>query len=169
MNSAKQNLSRYLATEKLLNNFFDSFNFCYEKCVKIEIEKNQGEPVAACCQNKYYKLYDLDHPAFELLKLERESLYGRPEDHSFKNPVSPCDYHNPYKGCVVKTHKSPICLSFMCRESIDELRDKYKIFEYDYLGVNYALEWILTGDFSEKDFIEFTQSIIDMQRKITGK
>ncbi len=108
----------------------------------------------------------MEHPVFEVLKAEREKLYGRPEDHSFKNPVSPCEYHNPKTGCVISTHKSPICLAFMCRESIDELRQKYNIFEYDYLGVNYALEWILTGDFSEKDYLEFTKSIINMKEKI---
>ena len=167
MNSAKENLSRYIITEKLLNNFFERFNFCYEKCIKIEIKKNYGQPVSACCKKKYYKLYDLEHPAFELLRIERETLYGRPIDHNFENPVSPCEYHNPQQGCIIKTHKSPVCLAFMCRESIEELRERYNIFEYDYLGVNYALEWILTGDFPEKDYLEFEKSIISMTQRIS--
>ncbi len=168
MDIINQNLSRYLLTEKLLNDFFARFNFCYAKCIKIELEKNNGQPVSACCKQKYYKKYDLEHPAFDLLKTEREKLYGCPEDHNFTNPVSPCEYHNPRTGCIISTHKSPICLAFMCRESIDELRQKYNIFGYDYLGVNYALEWILTGDFPEKDYLDFTKSIIDMKEKILG-
>jgi len=54
----------------------------------------------------------------------------------------------------------------MCRESIDFLRETYGIFAYDYLGVNYALEWILSGNFSEKQYLEFKDSIRDMITKV---
>lgn len=165
-NIVEQNLARYLFTEQILNDFFSEFNYCFEKCIKIEIKNNNGKPVAACCKDKYYKKYDIDHPAFKLLQKKREAFYGTPDDHKFKNPVSPCEYHNPLKGCVLTTHKSPICLAFMCRESIEILRRDYNIFEYDYLGVNYALEWILTGDFAKKDYIEFTESIIRIKGKM---
>lgn len=169
MNDAQKNFSRYLSIETLLNRLFSNFNYCFEECIKIEIEKNNGNPVSACCKDKYYKKYDIDHPAFDLLNTEREKLYGAPSDHHFENPVSPCEYHNPISGCVLTTHKSPICLSFMCQESITCLREKYEIFEYDYLGVNYALEWILTGDFPEKDYLDFEKSIIDMTEEIVKK
>lgn len=166
MDTSHYNFSQYLSIEKLLNELFASFNYCFEKCIKIELVKNNGNPISACCKDKYYKKYDIEHPAFDLLKNEREKLYGAPDKHSFENPVSPCEYHNPVTGCVLTTHKSPICLAFMCQESIEFLRKNYNIYEYDYLGVNYALEWILTGDFSEKDFTEFRQSIISMTDKI---
>ncbi len=165
-NKAEQNLSRYLHIEKILNTFFIHFDFCIDKCIRIEIANNGGDPVSACCKNKYYKKYDLEYPAFELLKSEREKLYGKPDDHCFKNPVSPCEYHNPISGCLLKTHKSPICLAFMCRESIEELRNRYNIYTYDYLGMNYALEWILTGDFSDKDYYDLEQSILNMTESI---
>lgn len=167
MTKMEHNLARYLELEGLLNEFFGAFDFCLGQCIKPEMEKNGNQPVSACCKNKYYKLYDLDYPAFDRLKEERELRFGKPEDYHWDHPVSPCEYHNPLTGCILKTHKSPICLAFMCRESIDFLRETYGIFAYDYLGVNYALEWILSGDFSEHQFQEFKDSIKDMIKKVS--
>jgi hypothetical protein len=163
--TAVKNLERYLEMETLLNGFFESFGYCYNQCIRVEIEKNDGKPIAACCKNRYHCLYDLDDPAFGLLRIEREKRYGKPEDQENPAPVSPCEYHGP-SGCRLSTHKSPICLAFMCRESIDVLREKYGIFGYDYLGVNYALEWILTGIFSDKDYTDFSEGIVAMTEKI---
>lgn len=163
--SAEKNLARYLETETLLNIFFSTFNYCIDQCIRVEIEKNSGRPVAACCKNRYHCIYDLEHPAFNLLRSEREKRYGKPQDQANLNPVSLCEYHSPF-GCRLTTHKSPICLSFMCRESIDFIRDKYGIFTYDYLGVHYAMEWILTGCFSDSDYKEFRGSIVKMIQKI---
>lgn len=163
--SIKKNLKRYLETEILLNDFFNAFNFCVNKCIALEIEKNQGRPVSACCKDRYHCISDLDYPAFDLLRSEREIRYGKPEDQVNPNPVSPCEYHGP-QGCRLKTHKSPICLSFMCKKSIDFLRKTYTIYTYDYLGVYYALEWILTGDFSDKNYREFNESIEAMIQRI---
>lgn len=160
---ARENLDKFLTIEKILNEFYTYFDFCLEKCVKPAIEKNNGNEVAVCCRDKYYKIYDLPHPSFDLLRSEREELYGKPSDIKNTSLVSPCEYHGE-KGCVLPTHKSPICISFMCRKSIDELRDRYGIYQYDYLGFNYALEWILTGDMSHKDYLEFKESCLDMIR-----
>ncbi len=165
MNVAEKRVLRYLETEKMLNDFFDAFGYCFDRCIRVEIEKNGGMPVSACCKNRYHCLYDLDDPAFGILRSERETLYGKPEDQVNPNPVSPCEYHGS-SGCRLATHKSPICLAFMCRESIDALRENYGIFSYDYLGMNYALEWILTGDFSEKDYTDFKENIIRMTERI---
>ena len=169
MSDIRKNLNRYLEMETLLNELFDVFDYCFEQCVKIELEKSGGKPVSACCKNKYYKLYDIDHPSFDLLKEEREKRFGTPHDYTWDDPVSPCEYHNPKTGCVLATCKSPICLAFMCRESIDCLRETYNIFGYDYLGMNYALEWILTGDFSNDQYDELKNSIRDMISTIETK
>ncbi len=162
MDVIHRNLCRYLEVEAFLNEFFRSFDYCFEQCIKKELEQNGGNPVAACCRNKYYRLYDLDHPAFDLLRKEREQRYGQPGDYLWPSPVSPCEYHNPSEGCVLTTHKSPICLAFMCRESIDFLRENYDIYSYDYLGMHYALEWTLTGDFSDRQYRELKDSINGM-------
>lgn len=166
MDDTHENVARYLEMEGLLNELFKVFDYCFDQCVKLELEKNGGKPVSACCKNKYYMLYDIDHPAFDLLRKEREKRFGKPEDYSWASPVSPCEYHNPVRGCILDTHKSPICLAFMCRESIDCLRNTYNLYGYDYLGINYALEWILTGDFPTSQFEDLKKSIFDMTTTI---
>jgi len=163
--SIEHNLQRYLETETLLNDFFNAFDYCTKKCINVEIENNGGRPVSGCCKDRYYCISDLDHPTFSLLIREREIRYGTPEHQATPDPVSPCEYHSP-RGCRLTTHKSPICLSFMCRKSIDTLRKTYSIYTYDYLGMYYALEWILTGDFSDESYRQFTKSIIDMTRQV---
>lgn len=169
MNDIQKNLTRYLEMEGVLNRFFWAFNYCFEHCIKKALEKSGGKPVAACCQNKYYRLYDLDHPAFDLLRAEREKRFGAPGDYTWPDPVSPCEYHNPAGGCVLTTHKSPVCLAFMCRESIEVLRERFGIYAYDYLGMHYALEWTLTGDFSDNRYRELRKSIQSMIATIETK
>ena len=166
MDDIENNLKRYLAAEQRLNEFFESLNYCLPSCIAVEKRKNGDRPVAACCQNKYYSICDLAHPAFERLRQEREKRFGTPEEHRWLDPVSPCPYHNPRKGCLLATHKSPICLAFLCREGIDHLRGCYGIYTYDYLGFYYALEWILTGDLPEKDYEDFMASIAAMAARV---
>lgn len=160
MNDTENNLARYLELERLLNIFFSAFNFCYERCVLPERMQNGDLPVAACCRDKYYEVYDLEHPAYDRLREERETLYGKPGDHVWKKPVSPCEYHDPQNGCILKSHKSPICLAFLCRKAIDRLRAEFGIRFYDYLGVNYALEWILTGILPEGEYLDLKNDIL---------
>ncbi|MFO7963653.1 MAG: hypothetical protein R6U50_07020 [Desulfobacterales bacterium] len=154
-----ENVKRYLEAEGLLSSFFSRFNYCIPYC--IAPPGRARIPTPACCRKPYYKEYDTDHPAFELLRHQREKRYGRPEDFFYTKRISPCEYHTLH-GCRLKTHKSPVCLSFMCRESISFLRESYRIFGYDYLGVYYALEWILTGTFTEEQFTAFKNTCIHM-------
>ncbi|MCG8472958.1 MAG: hypothetical protein MI742_14050 [Desulfobacterales bacterium] len=161
MEKARENLNHYLEMEEILNRFFTLFDYCLKDCVLPELHRNGNQPFAACCKNRYYKIYDLDEPAFHLLRQEREALYGTPEEVKDSSLVSPCEYHTN-TGCLLPTHKSPICLAFMCRKSIDALRETYGIYTYDYLGFNYALEWILTGDMTETQYHEFKESCLEM-------
>ena len=160
MNAVESNLARYLKLERLLNNFFSAFDFCGVSCITPKRMQNGGLPVAVCCGDKYYVLFDLDHAAFERLRREREGLYGRPGEHVWMNPVSPCEYHDPENGCILKSHKSPTCLAFLCRNAIDRLRTEFGIYFYDYLGVNYALEWLLTGMLSEREYRALEKEIV---------
>jgi hypothetical protein len=166
MNQIERTLKRYLETETLLNEFFASFDYCLKECVGPAITENGNQPVAACCKNRYHVVCDLDHPVYDRLRQEREKRFGKPEEHSWENPVSPCEYHNPQRGCILFTHKSPICLAFLCRKGIDRLRERFGIYTYDYLGFYYALEWLLTGDLPESQFQDFTRSIHDMINKL---
>jgi len=159
MNAIESNLTRYLEIERLLNDFFSAFNFCYDRCIMPKRLQSAGLPVAVCCGDKYYVLFDLDHAAYERLRRQRERLYGKPIEYAWMNPVSPCEYHDPENGCILKSHKSPTCLAFLCRKAIDRLRTEFDIYFYDYLGVNYALEWILTGVLSEREHLELEKDI----------
>lgn len=166
MHDTELNLARYLETERLLNAFFTAFDYCLPRCVALERRRNGGRAVAACCTRGYYCCNDLDHPAFARLRAEREARYGKPQAHRWENPVSPCPYHNPEQGCSLATHKSPTCLSYLCPSGIDCLRGEFGIYEYDYLGVYHALEWILTGALPSRQRIEFNQSIVAMTVRV---
>lgn len=166
MAAIEKNLRRYLEMEGVLNDFFSSLDFCLPRCIKHTIQKQGNHPVAACCKGRYHSICDLEHPSFVRLRQEREKRFGKPQDHTWTNPVSPCEYHNPLQGCLLTTHKSPICIAFFCRKGIDFLRSRYGIYTYDYLGVYYALEWILTGGLSEKEYLELRGSILDGTAKI---
>lgn len=157
------NVKRYLEIEGILNSFFLGLDYCLPHCIRQHVCGNAPSP--GCCCGKYYKKYDLDHPAFELLRTQREKRYGGPWDFEYVKRISPCEYHT-LNGCVLKTHKSPVCLSFMCRESIDFLRKRHGIRNYDYLGFYYALEWILTGVFSDAEFEAFKADCICMTEAI---
>ena len=152
-------LKRYLDIESILNEFFENADYCLKYCILPSIDK-MG-PTPGCCKDRYYQKYDLDYPAFDLLKSEREVLYGTPDSTRWLKRISPCEYHT-LSGCILKTHKSPICLSFFCRDGIDFLRNQYAIYTYDYLGMNYALEWILTGDLSGQPYEDFKGSCLRM-------
>lgn len=166
MDVIANNLNRYLAAERKLNNFFAALDYCLPCCIAVEKCKIGGRPVAACCQNKYHSICDLPHPAFERLRQEREKRFGRPETYVWHDPVSPCQYHDPHQGCVLETHKSPICLAFFCRPGIDHLRSRYGIYTYDYLGFYYALEWILTDDLPARDYQAFLADIEAMTARL---
>lgn len=163
MNRHEVNLEKYLEIESVLNELFRRADYCLKYCILTSADSMEPNP--GCCKGRYYNKYDLDHPSFDLLKIRRESLYGPPEKTKWVKRISPCEYHT-LSGCRLKTHKSPVCLSFFCREGIDFLREHYHIFTYDYLGIHYALEWILTGDLSCSAYEEFKLNCIDAVQKL---
>jgi hypothetical protein len=166
MSALADNLARYLEAERLLNGFFAAFHYCVPACIAPRRQSNRERRVAACCTRRYYACDEVDHPAFALLRREREARYGRPQDHACADAVSVCEYHHAYRGCLLSTHKSPTCLSFLCPPAIECLRREFGIYAYDYLGVYHALEWILTGDMSHAQSAEFTKGIREMTRKV---
>lgn len=156
-------VNRYLELEKILNEFCSYFDYCLPYCIEKELKTSNI--AVGCCKNKYYKKYDQDIPSYELLKKKREEIYGPPQKYEHIKTLSPCEYHTP-NGCVLTTHKSPICNAFFCPEAIEFLRDKYNIFNYDYIGFYYALDWTLDSTFNETQYNEFKNEIIEMTKKI---
>ena len=160
-----ENLARYLEIETILNRMFHDFGYCLAQCIE---KKDNGHAIhCGCCKDTYYKKFDQPHPVFDLLKKEREILYGRPEAGRYVKRISPCEYHT-LNGCLLLTHKSPVCLGFLCRESIEVLRSCYGIMEYDYLGISHALEWILTNDLSGRSYHDFRDSCLNMAEKVSA-
>jgi hypothetical protein len=168
MNAIDHHLTRYLEIERLFDAFFASLNFCLTRCILPQRQRKRGGPVAACCQDRYYIWFDLNHAAFDRLREERERLYGKPIDHIRLGSVSPCEYHDPQNGCILKSHKSPTCLGFLCRRAIDHLRNEFDIYFYDYLGISYALEWILTGDLPDAEYYDLQNKIRDATARINN-
>jgi hypothetical protein len=158
-----ENLKTYLKIEQILNGMFRDFNYCLSRC--IQKPGQEGEIHCGCCTRPYHEIYDLDHPAFDLLRRQREALYGNPQSRADIKRISACEYHT-LRGCCLKTHKSPVCLGFLCRESIDALRNAYGLWEYDYLGITHALEWILTGDLSGSALEDFTRMCLNMAQTV---
>jgi hypothetical protein len=162
MHGMQRNLERYLAAERALNAFFSAFGYCLAHCV-ASAGGGGEEGAVGCCSLRHYRIHDLDHPAFERLRSERERCFGRPEEQPYPGRGrSPCEYHDPAAGCRLTTHKSPVCLAFLCPAAIQALRSQGGIFAYDYLGVYNALEWILTGDLPDGQYRRFREEIRQM-------
>jgi hypothetical protein len=169
MSHNDHNLHRYLETEGLLNAFFSAFGYCRSRCIPSEPAEGGARSLAGCCTRRHFLIHDLEHPSFGRLRRERERRYGRPEDHRRSAPASPCEYHDSATGCRLATHKSPVCLAFLCPEAIAALRGEFSLFTYDYLGVYYALEWILTGDLPELHYRQFRKGILEMTAAVQRK
>jgi hypothetical protein len=59
-------------------------------------------------------------------------------------------------------------LGFLCRRAIDHLRNEFDIYFYDYLGISYALEWILTGDLPDAEYYDLQNKIRDATARINN-
>ena len=88
MNAFRENLKTYLEIEKILNEFFNEFNYCIINCVPKEPETALRSARRGCCSDKYYKLHNIEHPAFELLRQEREKN-STENPRTWKTPKGP--------------------------------------------------------------------------------
>ena len=163
----QKNIDRYLDIERILNTLFNGLGYCLDHCI-LKPDKYGHCLHSACCKHRYYKRYDFNHPALLLLKAQRDAIYPTPESLKNIKRISPCEYLT-INGCLLKTHKSPVCIGYLCRDAIDVLREKFDVYGYDYLGINYALEWILTGDLDGSAYDEFRNMCLDMAEKVNGK
>lgn len=110
--SKEQCLDNYLKCEEALKSIFDKLTFC----------KDHAGKVCNCCKNDLIKYY-YNRRVNEVLNTEREQLYGKGNVEN-----SQCRYLNN-NGCILKTHKPPICIAYACKGLIDELKS---------LGINYS-------------------------------
>ena len=152
------NLPRYLELEQILNEFFDLVNFCRPNCLNHEIslyEPDDGSETVgpiACCSDDFFLLdkKKVKNPILTQIILER---YGPPIN---KNN---CSYHQVDSGCVLKDHKPPTCISFICPTYTTVLSEKFGI-NYNWENVRNRLSYVLDGIISESEYKEFKTDIL---------
>ncbi len=140
-----KSLDDYLGCEALLRKFFDTVGACSSCRIR---------GYTHCCDGKWY-LIDSN----KLLDIERERSYGEPKTDDM------CGYHTE-KGCLLKTHKSPVCISYVC--------DFFKKFlfskdvDYNGLRIRRFLKKVLSGKAEEREIFEFKEKISDYISKVRG-
>lgn len=141
-------LSDYLECEKLLNNLFKEADFCFPNCISQPVGLHRermdmpGDPTEfpgeiGCCPYNYFHRHNYPEIMdWSLLEKQRVERYREPLNHD-----SGCGYHSA-DGCVLKTHKSPICLAYICTPFSYYLSETYNI-RYAHREVEEKLEMIL--------------------------
>lgn len=180
--NAQTNLKQYLECEALLGSFFERINYCQTQCVNQETGKYfiacfhpQGGMFIrgniGCCLHDFYdehskKISEEDLRPLTEKRIEKYGLPVNQEEEVF-HFGKPCRYHTN-NGCLLKDHKSPICVAYICESNRKYLRDKFNI-DYSALEVFDILEEILMGKTSEQQLIQFKSQINDWITKIQTK
>jgi len=162
-NKLEQGLLEYLACEEMLNTFFAKVTFCTKTCLSKPVgkyrvqgemsgDRNQFPGNVGCCPQDYFRFGN--YPEIEdrsLLEERREEKYGLPKE----NKTS-CGYHT-LNGCVLNTHKAPLCIAYLCQDLVQHLDTKYGI-TYSPQEVEKNLELILAGKKSPKKLKQLIKS-----------
>jgi hypothetical protein len=149
-------LEEYLNCERLLSKFFNIVNYCRsEHCFLLKSVNKVG-----CCTQDFF-LHEglINEWNLRSLNNSRIKLYGSPD----KN--NNCGYNNG-NGCVLKTHKNPFCLSYVCNDYKQYLLDTYKI-KYDSGIVRSFLEGVLTDKLEDEEITYFKSLINSWINKIS--
>lgn len=137
--------SKYLEIEKLLNKFFWIWNFCIENCIK---QWNNYW----CCTKSFFNDFNIE------FNEERKQYYWIANKSRAK-----CWYLWP-KWCKLKTHKSPICLWFVCTKYHDFLKSKWITRNWN--EIIDILGELIHQDFSRYEYIKNKiQNYIDILDK----
>ncbi len=137
----KKFLNNYLKTESLLRSFFDSFNYC-SSCPRKE---------NLCCKDDNYNYeYREISDILDYMHKMRIEFYGPPLENT-----GGCGYLSQ-DGCVLKTHKNPICILWTCKDFQKHMfREGVR---YDLIFMNRlekSLINVLKGDLFGQDFEDF--------------
>jgi hypothetical protein len=119
----------------------------------------RGSKNVGCCYGNYFEL-NPNSDATKLLIEEREKKYGVPNFR--KNSMHRCAYHTN-DGCVLKTHKSPICLAYICRSRKESIKKTFNV-DYNCEPARQLLDSVLMGRLSQKEIRTFKLKIEEMVR-----
>lgn len=153
--SWETNLKKYLEFETIFNQFFRELDFCGNHCVNKEISnykpEKKGREVEipgrfGCCPIDFHKMHEQWPPsgALILLKHRRIKKYGEPlNSEEILGFGMACGYHTSV-GCILKTHKQPNCLSYLCKEGVQYLKNNFGVMYYPDSNL-FFLENVLAG------------------------
>jgi len=117
-------LARYLEIELLLHKFFDMTGYCKE---------NFGRTCNGCCNENVVENLKGYRGCGEL-GAERVRIYG------VGGSTRGCPYSSD-KGCVLETHKAPICIAYICPQFTRALNEQG--INYDWFGIQTLLISVL--------------------------
>ncbi len=167
----ERGLEDYLECERLLTIFFVGVNYCIPECLSQKVGKYRermdmpGDPTQfpgnmGCCPYDEFKHSNYESIADRtLLERRRIEKYGEPDDNS-----AVCGYHAK-DGCILKDHKSPICLAYVCPEFADFVHERYGI-RYCKDKIEENLELILSNRQSPEEVQRFKDLIQEFTDKI---
>jgi len=154
----------YLEIESLINLFFTKINFCIPNCITQKRRLESPAIVSgyiACCNDAFYNNNHLQNIPSEFTT-ERIKIYGKPEtEQEVRHSI--CGYHTK-NGCLLKTHKSPVCISFACKPLNEFLSNIFGI-EYNYLQNKNKMNDILNTSEDKKDE-EYHKKVSDLKSTI---
>ncbi|MFP4111737.1 MAG: hypothetical protein ACLFPQ_04900 [Candidatus Woesearchaeota archaeon] len=131
-----KNLRNYLKLESLLSEFFTAADYCINECISKEKGKTSQPKGIGCCNGNFY-LSGSEH--IRELEKERISIYGFPD---MEDKQEECRYHSE-KGCMLKTHKSPLCITFSCDGLKKYLKEQG--IDYNWISMQYEIMQTLAG------------------------
>ena len=147
-------LKHYLECESILHEFF--IKAC-NNCFSSNKERR-------CCTGSWYNPVPGNNGE-RFLDKERIKLYGLPKR---RNGRTGCGYHSS-NGCILETHKSPVCLSMVCFKLEDFLHSA---------GINYnpreiylSLSNILEGKVKNEELDSFKSRLkcfVNQLKNISG-
>lgn len=156
----ESSLQKYLEIEKLFNRFFSKIDFCQDRCVGDDFSLyNLGGSqipcnLGCCVEDKSVsRTESLSKKSLNELIKDRDEIYG-----TYQSLSDGCRYHNLNNGCVLDSHKSPICLGFICPPFVNYLKSEYGI-EYNTYYMIQGLEMLLNGNLSDLEFSSFKDEI----------
>ncbi|MGM5482301.1 MAG: hypothetical protein ACQESF_02455 [Nanobdellota archaeon] len=161
-------MEKYLGLEEKMKTLFENLDFCMENCIsKTSSLMNSNIPGFIGCCNMNYHIFDNHDNIVKEFFLQRNKLYGLVEPAKvFKEgemEYSECCYHSD-DGCILKTHKSPTCISYICETFRNYMKSKG--ISYNSFYVNKRLDELLSARSSKEDIKDFSNTIDRWLEKI---
>lgn len=167
-----EQLKEYLECESLLGKFFNKVNYCGTNCVNLDEGKyfvrcfsSKGGVYirgnVGCCLNDQFNTHSdqLSKDDLDLLNQQRIEKYDEPKNkgEDVLHFGKPCGYHTN-NGCILKDHKGPVCLAYICESYMNHLKKEFGI-EYNIEKTYILMENLLARKVNHAQLQEFKSEI----------